>query len=414
MIKIGQPDSENLIVLKTNDGESIYQSSKTWEEINLTPEFLEIIELKNWISPTLIQSVALPLIISGENIVAQSVNGSGKTGSFVIGTLCRISKENPNLQALCVCHTRELTNQNYLIFNDFGKKLGFTIGKCEKGRPTPDCQILCLTFGALKRFSKIFETLSTIKVVIYDECDFLFNNEEAKNVIFFVQRYMRNTQKVLFSATIEKNVWDIVEEHIENPKIIRIEKREDLNLERVDQFSIRCDKNMKFECVLKILMSIDLRCCIIFINTKIYLKNLEEFLEKAGYKVSIIASDLVSDIERDIIIEKVRNGQVKILLTTDVLSRGVDFRLVNVVINYDLPMLYSNAQRKKPDPITYLHRIGRTGRYGRRGLAVNLVSDMESQHACNEIEDFFNKKIKLIDVEKLADEVEKVNVDYDI
>lgn len=414
MLKADELNHESVILLKTNDGESVYHSSKTWNEINIATEFIQIIELKNWISPTLIQSATLPIIISGDNLIAQSVNGSGKTGSFVIGALSRINKKEQSLQAICVCHTRELTNQNFLIFNDFGSKLGFTIGKSEKERPFPECQVLCLTFGSLKRFTRNLESLSNLKIAIYDEFDFLFNNDDAKNTILFMQRYMRNTQKVLFSATIDKNVWDIVEKNIENPKVIRIEKKEDLSLEKVDQLAIRCDKNMKFECILNILSNIDLRCCIIFINTKIYLKNLEEFLVKAGYKVSIIASELVNDIERDIIIEKVRNGQVKILLTTDVLSRGVDFRLVNVVINYDLPIDYSNSQRRKTDPITYLHRIGRTGRYGRRGLAVNLVYDRESQFACDEIESFFKKPIKFVDIEKIAEEVKRVNDDYDI
>jgi ATP-dependent RNA helicase DDX19/DBP5 len=170
---------------------------------------------------------------------------------------------------------------------------------------------------------------------------------------------------------------------------------------------------MKFEVVYEILRSIDLRCCIIFINTKDYLKRLEEYLTKAGYKVSIIASGIVEDKERDAIIEKVRDGQVKVLLTTDVLSRGVDFRLVNVVINLDPPLRRDDTERRA-DPMSYLHRIGRTGRYGRRGIAVNIVSDKLSQNAYMEIQEYFNRKIKSIEIGKLSEEVQKVNADYDI
>ena len=405
---------EDIILLKTEEGESVYSSSKTWDQLNITPEVQRSIELKNWITPTQIQGITISLIISGQNVVAQSKNGSGKTGSFVIGTLCRIDKTNPGLQAICVSHTRELSQQNFLVFEQFARDSGIVIGQCEKGAQPPKCQVLCLTFGTLRNFSRNPSNISQVKILVYDECDFLFGKDESRNIILHTQAALPDSQKLLFSATFSDTVWGFVEQYIQNAVKIRIEKKEDLNLDNIDQFVLSCDHSKKFETVLDVLKNIELRCCIIFINTKDYLQRLEKYLSASGYKVSIVASGIVGDKEREEVINKVREGQVKVLLTTDVLSRGVDFRFVNVVINLDPPLLRENNQTKAADPVTYLHRVGRTGRYGRRGVAINVVSDTLSQKAYMAIQEYFNKQIEQITVERLAEAVRKVNSDYDI
>ena len=208
-------------------------------------------------------------------------------------------------------------------------------------------------------------------------------------------------------------MWKTVEDNIPNVKSIKIEKKEDLSLDNIDQYVVQCDHPQKFETVLEILRSVDLKCCIIFINTKEYLNRLSDYLHGQGYKVSKIASGIITDEERAEIVKKVHEGQIKVLITTDVLSRGVDFRLVNLVINLDPPCSYGPGGRV-PDPLTYLHRIGRTGRYGRKGIAVNVVSNEESQRAFVEIQRFFGKKFKLIKMDQLANEVTRINSDYDV
>lgn len=117
-----------------------------------------------------------------------------------------------------------------------------------------------------------------------------------------------------------------------------------------------------------------LKCCIIFINTKDYLDSLHKYLSDQGYISHVIAGGRVDDAVRDRIIDKIRRGEVKVLLTTNVLARGVDFRMVNIVINLDPPGR-SIRNTFEPDPVTYLHRVGRTGRYGRKGIALNIVTD---------------------------------------
>jgi ATP-dependent RNA helicase DDX19/DBP5 len=402
--------NEDIILLKTEEGETVYSSSKTWDSLNLVPEVQRAIELKNWITPTLIQGITISLIMNGNNVVAQSKNGSGKTGSFVIATLCLIDKNNPSTQAICVSHTRELKQQNFQVFEQFARDTGIVIGHAEKGTVTPPCQVLCLTFGSLRNYCRNPNNLQSVKILIYDECDFLFTNDESRNIILATQRLVPNSQKILFSATFTDKVWGFVDEHIPDPKIIKIEKKEDLNLDNIDQFVLQCEHSKKFDTVLEILRSIDLRCCIIFINTKKYLEQCETFLSSTGYKLSVI-SGAMEDNLRDEVIKKVREGQVKVLLTTDVLSRGVDFRFVNVVINLDPPLTIGT---REPDPHTYLHRVGRTGRYGRRGIAINIVSDSNSQKAYLGIQKYFNKKITSIDLASIAGAVVKVNTDYEL
>ena len=411
---LDESKTEDVILLKTEEGESVYSSSTTWDQLHLSPEIQRSIELRNWVTPTLIQGITISLIMQGHNVAAQSKNGSGKTGSFVIATLCRIDKTKPGVQALCISHTRELSQQNYSVFETIARDSGIIVGQCEKGGKQPQCQVLCLTFGNLRNFSRTPSNLKDVKILIYDECDFLFSNEDSRNIILHTQAALpSSTQKILFSATFPQAVWDLVQTHIENPKIIRIEKKEDLSLDNIDQFAMQCEHSKKFDTVLEILKTVDLRCCIIFVNTKVYLKQLETFLAGSGYKVSIIASGLVDDREREAIIERVREGQVKVLLTTDLLSRGVDFRLVNLVINLDPPTT-RDGENRNPDPETYLHRVGRTGRYGRRGIASNIISDQTSQRAYMRIMEYYGIKFPSITVENLVQAVQKVNTDYDI
>lgn len=402
---------EDVILLKTSEGETVYSSSKTWADLSLPQEMIECLELKNWTTPTLIQGIAISIITSGQNLVAQSKNGSGKTGSFVIGGLVRIDKSIKALQIICVSHTRELCQQNFSVFSEFCQKLGITVGMPDKSNTLP--QVLCLTYGSLRNIARRPQNLEHIKLLIYDECDFLFGNEESRNTLLSFQRQKPDSQKVLFSATFSDQVWKTVEDNIPNVKSIKIEKKEDLSLDNIDQYVVQCDHPQKFETVLEILRSVDLKCCIIFINTKEYLNRLSDYLHGQGYKVSKIASGIITDEERAEIVKKVHEGQIKVLITTDVLSRGVDFRLVNLVINLDPPCSYGPGGRV-PDPLTYLHRIGRTGRYGRKGIAVNVVSNEESQRAFVEIQRFFGKKFKLIKMDQLANEVTRINSDYDV
>jgi ATP-dependent RNA helicase DDX19/DBP5 len=406
------------IYLTTEEGETFYASNKTWPELMVMPEIIENLENKGWNYPTLIQGAAIPIILSGGNLIAQSKNGTGKTGAFVVGVLSRIDPYMGALQAICFSHTRELNQQNYAVFSDLAKGTGINVGIVEKGdREIPTCHVLCGTVGTLTNLIRDPSVGRMVKSLIYDEADFLFEQKDTVSRLVKMKKNIAPCQQLLFSATFSQNVWKFIQSDIPSATSIRIEKEEDLNLDNVDQFVIQCEHEKKFQMLSDILKKCSsIKSCIVFINTKNYLDRVYDFLTNQGVKVLVVAAGRVEDDVRDEIIQKMREGKVRVLLTTDVLSRGVDFRLVNLVINLDPPYIFNpNREQRGPreaDPVTYLHRVGRTGRYGRRGIAVNLVSDHHSQQAYISIQNHYGTDFRSADVDEISEFVEKQVSDY--
>lgn len=406
------------IYLTTEEGETFYASSKTWPELMVSPEIIDNIEKKGWNYPTLIQGAAIPIILSEGNLIAQSKNGTGKTGAFVVGVLSRIDPYLAALQAICFSHTRELNQQNFSVFSTLAEGTGITVGIVEKGdRELPNCHVLCGTVGVLTNLIRDPAIGKLVKTLIYDEADFLFDQTDTVSRLTRMKKNIVSCQQLLFSATFSPNVWKFIQSDIPSATSIRIEKEEDLNLDNVDQFVIQCEHDKKFDTLAEIIeRSSSIKSCIIFINTKNYLDKVYDFLRKRGMKVLVVAAGRVDDDVRDEIIKKMREGKVRVLLTTDVLSRGVDFRLVNLVINLDPPYIFSQNREarelRQADPVTYLHRVGRTGRYGRRGIAVNVVSDYQSQQAYIEIQRHYNTSFRSAEIEEISKFVEQQVSDY--
>lgn len=401
------------IILTTEEGETTYASSKTWDNLDIKASLRTNLETLSWAFPTLIQGVAIPIILSGRNLVAQSKNGSGKTGAFSIGALERVDIDVQALQVVVISHTRELNKQNHRVFTELARGTGIEVGIGQKEtRTLPNCHVLCGTHGGLSRLLR-GQQLSQVKSLIYDEADFLFDNSENSATVSQLQSLMPTAQQLLFSATYTPQVRSYITRAIREFSEIRIEKEEDLNLENIQQYVIRCEHVQKHETVAEILKSVEMKCCLIFVNTKSYGADLLEHLQKKGYTASIIGTGLVTDEVRDQIIEKMRRGEIKVLITSNVLSRGFDLKSVSLVINLDIPMMMVRRGVFEPDPTTYLHRIGRTGRYGRKGVAVNVVADRESRDALVAIQRHFSSEISSVTIEGLAEAMVRVNLDYE-
>jgi ATP-dependent RNA helicase DDX19/DBP5 len=405
--------SSSSIILTTEEGETTYASSKQWTDLEIKPSIRANLETAGWAFPTLIQGVAIPIILSSRNLVAQSKNGTGKTGAFTIGALEGIDTDVHALQVVVISHTRELNKQNYRVFTELARGTGILVEIGQKEtRELPHCHVLCGTHGALARLLR-GQQLSQVKSLIYDEADFLFESSENLNIVRQLQSMMPAAQQLLFSATYTPQVRTYIADSIREYSEIRIEKEEDLNLTNVEQFVIRCEHTQKHKTVADILKSVDMKCCLIFVNTKSYGASLLDYLKEKGYTASIIGTGLVTDEVRDEIIEKMRRGEIKVLITSNVLSRGFDLKSVSLVVNLDIPMMMVRRGVFEPDPTTYLHRIGRTGRYGRRGVAVNVVADGESRDALVKIQRHFQSEINSVTIEGLAEAMVRVNVDYD-
>mmetsp|Transcript_10661 Transcript_10661/g.20674 ORF Transcript_10661/g.20674 Transcript_10661/m.20674 type:complete len:410 (+) Transcript_10661:6823-8052(+) len=401
------------IILTTEEGETTYASSKTWADLEIKPSIKVNLDALGWTFPTLIQGVAIPIILSGRNLVAQSKNGTGKTGAFSVAALERVDIDVQALQVVVISHTRELNKQNHRVFTELSRGTGALVEICQKEtRGLPNCHVLCGTHGALSRLLR-GQQLSQVKTLIYDEADFLFDNSDNSATVSQLQSMMPAAQQLLFSATYTDQVRSYISRAIGAFSEIRIEKEEDLNLSNIEQYVIRCEHEQKHETVADILKSVEMKCCLIFVNTKNYGTSLLEYLKKKGYTASIIGTGLVTDEVRDQIIEKMRRGEIKVLITSNVLSRGFDLRTVSLVVNLDIPMMMVRKGVFQPDPTTYLHRIGRTGRYGRKGVAVNVVADRESRDALLAIQRHFNSEINSVTIEGLAEAMVRVNVDYE-
>lgn len=405
-------ESEDIIHLNTGDAESIYASNQTWDDLLIKPKILENIQKINWAVPTRIQSLTVLLISQGKNIAAQSKNGTGKTGAFTIGALNRIDKDYGALQAVCISHTRELNQQNYNVFTKLAEDTGIIISMLQKGdRTVPRCHLLCGTHGTLVNLFKYNSaSISSVSMIIYDECDVLLTHEGNLESMTVLRSLVPNSQQILFSATFTDKVWQFIQINIPNAAQIRIQKNEDLTLDNVDQFLIECSESDKENTIYEVIRNVSLKTCLIFLNSKKELDTVHEFLSSKGYKAHVLAAERVSEEVRDEIIEKVRRGEVKVLLTTNLLSRGIDLRHINLVINTDPPQ----GEKRAVDFHTYLHRVGRTGRFGRKGVVVNIVSSDRARKLYSEIENYFKKPFLTGSIDTIAHTLETVNEDYNI
>ena len=400
------------IEISSSETSSIYRSSKTWDDLSLKPSIINNLEKMNWVAPTQIQAAGIDLITQGKNIAGQSKNGSGKTGTFVIGCLNRIDKDFGAVQAICISHSRELNQQNFNVFEKIAADTGIIVGIAQKGdRNVPRCHVLCSTHGSLVNLVKANrEQLSEVKIMIYDECDFLLTHQTTLENVSKLRESAPNSQQILFSATFTDTVWQFIQRNIPNPVIIRIQKAEDLNLNNVEQYLLECDESQKANTILEIIKQVSLKTCLIFLNRKVDLDNLHAFLTSRGYKAHVFAADRIDESVRDQIIEKVRRGEVKVLLCTNVLSRGVDLRHINLVINVDPPV----GEHGAVDPHTYLHRVGRTGRFGRKGLTVNVAANPHVLDMYRQIESYFGTQFLRGSISEISSSLEKVNEDYAI
>ena len=342
-------------------------------------------------NPSSIQSKSIPIIKQGKDLIAQSQSGTGKTGSFSIGILNTIESNNKELQKLILSPTHELTIQIYNVIKELSKfmdiKVDYLIGKTSinesinklKGYP----QIIVGTPGRiLDMINRKYLFTSNISTFICDEADEILSSGFINTIYDIVRNLSNNCQICLFSATLPPEIIELSSKFLNNPEKLLINK-ENLTLEGIKQFYINTQSyNWKYDTIIDLYNTIHINQCIIYINTKSTLDNLYNTLIDDNYPVECISSNLNSN-ERKQILDKFKSGQSRILLSTDLLSRGIDIQQLSLVINFDLPR----------DKATYIHRIGRSGRYGRKGVAINLVSNDEL-NKISELNNYYDTKIE--------------------
>nr|XP_014333276.1 PREDICTED: ATP-dependent RNA helicase DDX19A isoform X3 [Bos mutus] len=361
------------------------------------PQLLQGVYAMGFNRPSKIQENALPMMLAEppQNLIAQSQSGTGKTAAFVLAMLSRVEPAERYPQCLCLSPTYELALQTGKVIEQMGKfhpelKLAYAVrgNKLERGQKISEHIVIGTPGTVLDWCSKLkFIDPKKIKVFVLDEADVMIATQGHQDQSIRIQRMLpRNCQMLLFSATFEDSVWKFAQKVVPDPNIIKL-KREEETLDTIKQYYVLCNsRDEKFQALCNIYGAITIAQAMIFCHTRKTASWLAAELSKEGHQVALLSGEMVVE-QRAAVIERFREGKEKVLVTTNVCARGIDVEQVSVVINFDLPV----DKDGNPDNETYLHRIGRTGRFGKRGLAVNMVDSKHSMNILNRIQEHFSE-----------------------
>lgn len=342
--------------------------------------------------PTEIQKQAISKMLSGRDLIAQAQSGMGKTGAFSISVLNLIDDSQlDNCQALIISPTRELTEQTYEVITSLNIFLKYKIHMSTGGYPVTEeiqnlkngVNIVVGTPGrVVQMLEKSYLKLNKLKVFVLDEADEMLKIGFREQLVKILRYIPVEAQVAIFSATMTKDAIELSKEFLNNPDHILVNK-EKLTLDKIKQFfHFVHTEDRKFDSLIDLYSKLCVSQAIIFCNSKRKVNILTEQLRNRGFTVSSIHADM--DMKtRNEVSKKFRKGETRILITTDIFARGIDIQAVSFVINYDIPK----------NPESYLHRIGRSGRYGRDGIAVNFITEDDIRDL-KTIENHFKTEIK--------------------
>ena len=376
---------------ETNSQDDLVVNS--FDDMGLKENCLRGIYSYGFEAPSLIQSKAIPQILKKRDVIVQSQSGTGKTGTFVISTLQSVDENVDGCQGMIIAHTKELACQVYEICKNMAQYLDVKIVLCIGGEPIKKTidelkSGPIVVVGTPGRILSLLKqrclTLEKLKLFVIDEADEILSDhfeEQIKNIFRFVHL---DTQVCIFSATIPDRILQITNNFMTDPHKILIE-REELTLDGITQFYIDIGREeYKFSTLCDIFNSVLINQSIIYVNSITRANNLESKLKKEGYPISLIHSGM-NLMQRRKIMDNFKSGSSRILISTDLLSRGIDIQQISVVINYDIPNLHNKE--------SYLHRIGRSGRFGRKGVAINFVTGYDKKKFYG-IQNYYNIKIQ--------------------
>ncbi|XP_077367957.1 ATP-dependent RNA helicase DDX19A-like [Festucalex cinctus] len=390
-------------------------SVKTFEELRLNQDLLMGVYGMGFNRPSMIQEKALPMMLAQppQNLIAQSQSGTGKTAAFSLAMLSHVNPAHKWTQALCIAPTYELALQIGQVMEQMGKhcpdiKLAYGIrgNKRDRGRLLQE-QIVVGTPGTILDWCYKLKVIDPKKITMFvlDEADVMIATQGHRDQSIRIHRQLtKDCQMLFFSATFEEAVWEFAEVIVPEANIIRL-RREEETLDTIKQFYVLCRaKEDKFTILCNLYGSMTVAQAIIFCHTRKMASWLSANLTKEGHSVALLSGELTV-MQRASIIERFRDGKEKVLVTTNVCSRGIDVEQVSVVVNFDLPVdMEGNADNE-----TYLHRIGRTGRFGRRGFAINMVDSDYGMDVIRQIEMHFGRKIPKLDTANVEEMEKQLN-----
>jgi len=343
--------------------------------MNLSENLLRGIYGYGFEKPSLVQQKAIVPLGKGLDVIAQSQSGTGKTGAFAIGLLQRIDCQSYKVQALILEPSRELANQSHKTVTQIGEPMGATAhvvtGGTSVGR---DISILRkgvhVVVGTPGRLLDLIGrgslNLDALKILILDEADEMLSAGFLDAIRDILNSVPTNCQIGLFSATMPPETLDLTEKFMKSPLRLVMNK-DQLSLPGIDQYYINVEREeWKFDTIVDLFDSVSVSQCVIFCNTRKKAMWLRDKLAAKDFPVDCMHSEL-PQAERADIMAKFAQGNIRVLIATDLLARGIDVQGVGFVVNFDLTRNFEN----------HLHRIGRGGRFGRRGVAINFVTSEE-------------------------------------
>lgn len=383
-------------MLGEDDATMVFETSKevtvinNFDRMSLKEELLRGVYAYGFEKPSAIQQRAIIPVVKGRDVIAQAQSGTGKTATFSIAMLQKVDIQMRETQMLVLSPTRELATQIQKVVLALGDYMSVQCHACIGGTNVGE-DIRKLDYGqhvVSGTPGRVFDMIKrrslrtrNIKMLILDEADEMLN-KGFKEQIYDIYRFLPpSTQVVLVSATLPHEILEMTKKFMTDPIRILV-KRDELTLEGIKQFFVAVEKEeWKFDTLCDLYDTLTITQAVIFCNTKRKVEWLTEKMREANFTVSSMHGDMPQK-ERETIMKEFRGGDSRVLITTDVWARGIDVQQVSLVINYDLP---NNRE-------LYIHRIGRSGRYGRRGVAINFVKS-DDIRILRDIEQYYSTQI---------------------
>jgi superfamily II DNA/RNA helicase len=363
---------------------------KNWEDFNLEPNILRGIYSYGFEKPSIIQSKAILPIIEGRDIIAQAQSGTGKTATFSIGSLSRVDITQKYIQVLIMSPTHELSIQITSVIKSLssmmnGINIYTLIGGSSVNTNITDIRnnIPHIIVGCPGRVYDLVKrneiNINKLRLIVLDEADEMLSYGFKEQIYNIFQYIGNDTQVALFSATLPSHIYSITDKFMREPLLINVAP-EFLTLEGIKQYYVALNNDLdKYNTLKDLYQFISVSQCIIYCNSIKRVIDLYDAMNEDNFPVTMIHSNM-DKLEREHSFAKFRTGEYRVLVSSNVTARGIDIQQVSVVINFDIPK----------DIHTYIHRIGRSGRWGRKGVGINFITrrdisklrDIESYYSC--------------------------------
>lgn len=350
------------------------EGAQTFEDLGLHEDVLQALQEMGWEAPTPVQRDTYPLAVAGKDVIVQARTGTGKTGAFGIPLVDRLLSENEDVQALVLAPTRELALQSAREIQKLGSHRGIST-VAVYGGASMDQQIRALHKGArvisgtpgrvLDHLKRGTIKASRLRILVLDEADEMLSMGFAKELNAIIERLPEDRQTLLFSATVDRAIKRVAERHMRDPEFLGL-SGDHVGALGIEHFAYMVSGVGRVTNLISVLEIENPESAIIFCNTRAETEQVASALQRAGFDAEWLTGDRPQR-EREDVLARVRRGELRFLVATDVAARGIDVSHLTHVINFSLP---ENVEQ-------YVHRTGRTGRAGRTGTAISLVGPTE-------------------------------------